>query len=56
MVVQGQVVVLVGESGWATGPHLHLNVLVNGGIDRFDGGINGGVMKYSAEAVDTAMT
>ena len=51
MVVQGQAVVLVGESGWATGPHLHLNVL-----DRFDGGINGGVMKYSAEAVDTAMT
>lgn len=30
MVVQGQTVVLVGESGWATGPHLHLNVLVNG--------------------------
>lgn len=29
-VQQGQVIGLAGQSGWATGPHLHLDVLVDG--------------------------
>ena len=29
-VVQGQIVALVGSSGWSTGAHLHLNVLLAG--------------------------
>lgn len=27
---QGQIIAKTGDSGWTTGPHLHLNVLRNG--------------------------
>lgn len=56
MVVQGQVVVLVGERRLGNRAAFTSECACEWGIDRFDGGINGGVMKYSAEAVDTAMT